>query len=295
MRIRTPTGREVPLMSVTQIDYAPGYATITRTNGLRRVAVSADVDSSRANANEILAEMTTHYFPELQHHYPGLTVAVQGEQKKMRESFTSLEVGFPLAIIGIFIIIATMFRSYAQPFVIMFTVPFGIIGAILGHLIMGFDLSMLSIFGMVALTGVVVNDAIILIERINENIAEGMPFFEAILQGGARRFRAIVLTTLSTVGGLTPMIMETDLQARFLIPMAISLAAGVAFATLLTLVLIPSLMAILSDLRLLYHRLRHGHWVRRVTVEPAHDRHTDLLNTAPANGSPASAPEPAKE
>jgi multidrug efflux pump subunit AcrB len=163
----------------------------------------------------------------------------------------------------------------------MFTVPFGIIGAILGHLLMGFDLSIMSIFGMVALTGVVVNDAIILIERINENIAAGMPFFEAILQGGARRFRAIVLTTLSTVGGLAPMIVETDLQARFLIPMAISLAAGVAFATLLTLVLIPTRMAILSDFRLLYHRLRHGRWPRRVAVEPARDRHTDLLNMAP--------------
>lgn len=281
IRIRTPTGREVPLLSVTDIDYSPGYSTITRTNGLRRVAVSADIDSNKANANEILAELASGYLPDLKRRNPGLMVALQGEQKKMRESFGSLKVGFPLAVLGIFIVIATMFRSYAQPFVILFTVPFGIIGAILGHLLMGFNMSMMSIFGMVALTGVVVNDAIILIERINENIAEGMSFFEAILQGGARRFRAIILTTFSTIGGLAPMIIETDLQARFLIPMAISLAAGVGFATLLTLVLIPSLLAILSDLRLLYHRLRHGRWVRRVAVEPARDRHTDLLNVAP--------------
>jgi len=282
IRIRTPTGREVPLLSVSDIEFAPGYSTITRTNGLRRVAVSADVDSKKANANEILAELAGSYFPVLKHSYPGLMVAVQGEQKKMRESFETLKVGFPLAIIGIFIIIATMFRSYAQPFVIMFTVPFGIIGAILGHLVMGFNLSMLSIFGMVALTGVVVNDAIILIERINANLAEGMPFFEAIIQGGARRFRAIILTTVSTVGGLVPMIMETDLQARGLIPMAISLAAGVAFATLLTLILVPSLLVILSDFRLLYHRLRHGCWVPRVAVEPARDRKKDLLDAAPS-------------
>jgi multidrug efflux pump subunit AcrB len=294
IRIRTPNGREVPLLSVTEIEFSPGYSTITRTNGLRRVAVSADVDGNKANANEILTELASSYFSDLKRRYPGLMVAVQGEQKKMRESFGTLKVGFPLAIIGIFIIIATMFRSYAQPFVILFTVPFGIIGAILGHLLMGFNLSMMSIFGMVALTGVVVNDAIILIERVNENLAEGMSFFEAILKGGARRFRAIVLTTFSTIGGLAPMILETDLQARFLIPMAISLAAGVAFATLLTLVLVPSLLAILSDFRLLYHRLRHGQWVRRVTVEPARDRHKDLLNPPPTTETPPGVPSAEK-
>ncbi|MBW1609510.1 MAG: efflux RND transporter permease subunit, partial [Deltaproteobacteria bacterium] len=206
-----------------------------------------------------------------------LHVALQGEQKKMRESFESLYVGYPMAILGIFIIIATMFRSYAQPFVILFTVPFGIIGAVLGHLLLGYDLSIMSIFGMVALTGVVVNDAIVLIERINENIAEGSSFFDAILIGGARRFRAIFLTSLSTVGGLAPLIMETDLQAKFLIPMALSIAAGIAFATVLTLVLVPSLLALLSDCRLLVHRLKYGFWPKRVDVEPARNRHVDLL------------------
>jgi Cu/Ag efflux pump CusA len=138
---------------------------------------------------------------------------------------------------------------------------------------------------MVALTGVVVNDAIVLIERINENIAEGMPFFDAILNGGARRFRAIVLTSLSTVGGLAPLILETDLQAKFLIPMALSLAAGIAFATVLTLVLVPSLLALLSDFRLLAHRLKYGFWPKlkygfwpkRTDVEPARTRHMDPL------------------
>lgn len=130
---------------------------------------------------------------------------------------------------------------------------------------------------MVALTGVVVNDAIVLIERINENIACGMPFFDAILQGGQRRFRAIFLTTVSTVGGLAPLILETDFQAKFLIPMALSIAAGVAFATILTLVLIPSLLAILNDLRLVIHRYRYGVWPKRLEVEPARNRHHDPL------------------
>lgn len=275
--IRTPAGHEVPLLSVADIYFSPGYSTIIRTNGLRRIAVSADIDTNRANASEIFQELNANYFPQLIHRFPGLSVALQGEQKKMRESFESLYIGFPLAVVGIFIIIATMFRSYTQPFVILFTVPFGIIGAVLAHPVLGFELSIMSIFGMVALTGVVVNDAIVLIERVNENMAEGMPFFEAIIQGGARRFRAIFLTSLSTIGGLAPLIMETDLQARFMIPMALSLAAGVAFATVLTLVLIPSLLAILSDLRLLIHCMRYGVWPKRLDVEPARNRHDDPL------------------
>jgi multidrug efflux pump subunit AcrB len=222
VRIRTRNGHEVPLMSVADISFAPGYSTITRTDGMRRVAISAGVDTTKANANEIFSELSSNFFPQLKRRYPELHLALQGEQKKMRESFDSLYVGYPLAILGMFIIIATMFRSYAQPFIIIFTVPFGIIGAVMGHMLLGYDLSIMSIFGMVALTGVVVNDAIVLIERINENIAEGMPFFDAILNGGARRFRAIFLTSLSTVGGLAPLIMETDLQAKFLIPMALS-------------------------------------------------------------------------
>jgi multidrug efflux pump subunit AcrB len=277
VRIRTPNGLEVPLLSVAEVTYGPGYAAIERVDGMRRVVVSAGVDTTKANAAEIFAELTANYFPELMGKYPGLKVAQQGEQKKMREAFTPLVIGYPMALLGIFIIIATIFRSYAQPVVIMFTVPFGIIGAIIGHLFMGYNLSMISMFGMVALTGVVVNDAIVLIERVNENIAEGMPFFEAIIAGGARRFRAIALTSVSTVGGLAPLIMETDFQARFLIPMALSLAAGVAFATVLTLVLVPSLLAILNDFRLLAHRWRKGYWPKRVDVEPARDRHVDLM------------------
>jgi multidrug efflux pump subunit AcrB len=281
IRIRTPNGREVPLLSVADIWFEPGYSTITRTDGMRRVSVSAAIDNKRANANEIFATLSADFFPKLSDRYPGLYVALQGEKKKMRESIGSLMVGFPLAIFGIFIIIATTFRSYVQPFVIMFTVPFGIIGGILGHLVLGYDLSIMSVFGMVALSGVVVNDAIVLIERVNENLAEGMPFFDAIRAGGARRFRAIFLTTISTVGGLMPLILETDLQAKFMIPMALSLAAGVTFATVLTLVLIPSLLVILNDFRRMVHHLKFGTWPEREAVEPARLRNLDLLSETP--------------
>jgi multidrug efflux pump subunit AcrB len=290
VRIRTVQGNEVPLFSVADYHYSPGYSTITRTDGMRRVAVSANVDTNKANANEIFEELNRDFFHQLERRYAGLHVSLQGEQKKMRESFDSLYVGFPLAILGIFIIIATIFRSYAQPFVIMFTIPFGIIGGILGHLVLGYDLSIMSIFGFVALSGVVVNDAIVLIERINENLAEKMPFFEAVIQGGVRRFRAVILTTLSTVGGLTPLIMETNFQARFLIPMALSLAAGVAFATLLTLVLIPSLLTILNDLRRVVVRIRTGQWATREDVEPSSRRYLDYDQTTGVHNQGHSAP-----
>ncbi len=277
VRVRTRNGHEVPLLSVANVSFSPGFSTIVRTNGMRRVAVSAGLDTNKANADEIFSELSGEFFPQLMKKYSGLSISLQGEKKKMRESFDSLMIGFPLALLGIFIIIATVFRSYIQPFVILVTVPFGIIGGILGHLLLGYNLSMLSIFGLVALSGVVVNDAIVLTERINQNLAEGIRFFDAILHGGARRFRAIFLTTISTVGGLSPLIMEQNMQAKFLIPMALSLAAGVAFATILTLVLLPSLLAILNDFRLLVFRRKNGYWPLREQVEPASTRNVDRL------------------
>ncbi len=273
VRIRTARGRAVPLFSVADVSFEPGYAAISRKDGMRNVAVTAEIDKNRANATEVFAELNRKYFPELRRRYPGIFVSQRGEKKKMAESFGSLYVGYPLALLGIYIIIATMFRSYAQPVVIMLTVPFGIIGAFLGHLLMGFNLSMMSMFGIVALSGVVVNDAIVLIERINVNLAEGQPFAEAVRGAAVRRFRAVFLTTVSTVGGLTPLILEQDLQARFLIPMALSIAAGVAFATLLTLILIPSLLAVLNDARRLSFRLRRGYWPAPEQVEPAARRY----------------------
>lgn len=272
MKIRTAAGLEIPLLSVADIDYGPGFSTITRTDGLRRVAVTADVDPSLANAQEIFADLASNFFPVLKKQHPDLYVSLQGAKKNARESIASLLVSFPLAVFGIYVIVATIFRSYIQPLIILFTIPFGIIGAVAGHILLGYNLSIMSMFGMVALTGVVVNDAIVLIERINENLAEGMEFFEAIKKGGARRFRAILLTTFSTVGGLAPLILETDMQAKFLIPMALSLAAGVAFATVLTLVLIPSLLAIVNDFRRVKAWSRQREWLARESLEPASRR-----------------------
>jgi len=273
MRIRTADGRQIPLLSVADVSFSPGYSTITRTDGMRRVAVSAELDSAKANPSEIMEALEAGAFKDLRNEYPGIRISLQGEKKKMGESFSTLKIGFPVALLGIYIIMATVFRSYIQPAIIMLTVPFGIIGAIAGHLLMGIDLSMMSMFGMVALSGVVVNDAIVMIEAVNQYLAEGLPFFEALRVGGGRRFRAVFLTSITTVGGLMPLIMEKDFQAQFLIPMALSIAAGVAFATVLTLVLIPSLLVILNDFRCLWHRIDAGAWPdAREDVEPARER-----------------------
>ena len=270
VRIRTADGREVPVLAVADMETGPGFASITRIDGLRSIGVSCNVDKKQTPASKIIKDLETTYFPKLLQEHPGIYLEFQGQQKDSTESFDSLIVGFPIALVGIYVIIATIFRSYVQPLIIMLTVPFGIIGAVLGHLLKGVDLSLMSLFGIVALAGVVVNDAIVLIESYNHNIQEGKDVEEALHEAGKRRFRAVFLTTLSTVGGLTPLILETDLQAQFLIPMALSIAAGVAFATLLTLLLIPSLILILSDLRIGWHYLKTGEKTEnRALLEPA--------------------------
>ena len=277
VRIRTQGGQEVPLLSVADVQSSPGISTIVRTNGLRRVTVSAAVDTKRSNATEILAELTQTFFPYLKEKYPELDVSIQGEQRETRDSFGSLLWGFPLALIGIFVIMATTFKSYLQPFVLMFAVPFGIIGAILGHLLMGYNLSLMSVFGMVALAGIVVNDGIVLMERINTNLANGETFFDAVVKAGHRRFRAIFLTSVTTWIGLAPLILETDLQAKFLVPTVLSIAFGGIFSTFLTLLFVPNLLVVLNDFRCLFHRIRYGEWASRETLEPASHRNTDTL------------------
>ncbi|MDK2971558.1 MAG: hypothetical protein PWP23_1313 [Candidatus Sumerlaeota bacterium] len=275
IRIRTADGGEVPLDAVAEVAVEEGYTTINRVDGQRRVRVTADVFNEVANPSEVLEKLSEDLLSEIPSKYPGVTATVEGEKRDSQESFASLKIGFPLAVLAIYLIIATLFRSYLQPAVIMVTVPFGVIGALWGHYFLGFDLTMMSMFGIVALTGVVVNDAIVMIEAINVRLANGMKFVDAIVDGGCRRFRAILLTTATTVGGLTPLIMEDSFQAQFLIPMALTIAAGVGFATVLTLVVIPCLIFILNDLRMLVYFLRYGRMTTRENLEPATHRLDD--------------------
>ena len=187
--------------------------------------------------------------PDLQQENPGLQFSFGGEQQERRETMQSLGINFLIALLGIFGLLGVQFRSYTQPAIIMSAIPFGLIGAVIGHVLMGLNLSFLSAFGVVALTGVVVNDSLIMIDLINRRREGEESLQKVIMESGMRRFRPILLTTLTTFLGLTPMLLETSLQARFLIPMAVSLAFGVLFATVITLILVPSLYMILMDLR----------------------------------------------
>ncbi len=249
MRIRLADGSELPFTNVARIEEGRGFAVINRTDRRRVVTVTADVDERIANANEISRDLRGRALPELVRDFPGLAFDFEGEQREQRESLGSLRLNFVVAQLAIFALLAIPFRSYSQPLIIMSAIPFGLVGAILGHLMMGLDLTMLSMFGMVALTGVVVNDSLILIDLINRSRAEGTSLERAIRESGERRFRPIMLTTATTFLGLTPMIFETSLQARFLIPMAVSLGYGIVFSTAITLILVPVLYRILEDLK----------------------------------------------
>ncbi|MFA7164273.1 MAG: efflux RND transporter permease subunit [Desulfoplanes sp.] len=246
LMLRTTSGKEIPLREAVTMKRGRAYTTIDRHNGRRTVNVTANVIPQR-QANEVLDALVAESLPDLMKKYPGLSYSFEGKQADMRDSITSLVEGLLLALLAIYGLLAVPFRSYAQPLIIMVSIPFGIVGAVLGHLLMGYSLSLMSLFGIVALSGVVVNDSLVLISFANQKRKGGQNAHDAILTSGVVRFRPIILTTLTTFGGLAPMIFETSRQARFLIPMAISLGFGIVFATLITLVLVPSLYMVVVD------------------------------------------------
>ncbi len=264
MRIRLPDGTAVPFGEVARAELGRGFSTIRRTDGQRVIDVTADVDLSRANANEILADAKASVLPEILSAHPRVSYSLEGEQREQRETLVDLGRGYALALIAIFTLLAVPLRSYVQPLVIMSAIPFGFVGALIGHILMGRDMSMVSLIGLVAASGVVVNDSLVLVNWVNERHREGTPLERAVRTAGKARFRPILLTSLTTFAGLLPMMLERSVQAQFLIPMAISLAFGVLFATTITLLLVPAGVLILDDLRALPARLLG----RGVAAEP---------------------------
>jgi multidrug efflux pump subunit AcrB len=254
MIVRTPAGTEVPLREIVEIKRGRAYSSITRHDGRRAVMVTADV-KPRDQTPRILAALTSDILPKLMQKYPGLSFSFEGRQAEQRESLGGLLKGLLAALILIYVLLAIPFKSYTQPLIIMVSIPFGIVGAVMGHLILGYSLSVLSIFGIVALSGVVVNDSLVFIDFANKQRLEGANMHDAVHAAGIQRFRPIILTTLTTFFGLMPMLLETSRQARFLIPMAISLGFGILFATFITLLLLPSLTLILEDLANLRRRI----------------------------------------
>ena len=244
--IRTPGGMDVPLLDVVEVRRGEAFTSINRRDGRRVVSVGMDVEPKRA-MNRVLESIQRDVLPQLRADYPGITWSFQGSQAEMRESTRSLWGGFALAMAVVYALLAVAFRSYLQPLIVMIAIPFGIIGAVIGHILLGYDLSLISLMGVIALSGVVVNDSLIMVDYANRHRGEETAF-TAILQAGMRRFRPIFLTTFTTFGGLTPIILESSRQAYYLIPMAISLGFGIVFATAIILLLVPCLYLILEDL-----------------------------------------------
>ncbi len=268
LMIRTPRGGELPLAQAAEIVRGRAYTQIQRVDQRRIVRVTGDV-ARGTNATEVVGDIEKNVLPRLLSDFPGLRYRLTGEQKSQAETLDALGTGAIIAIIAMFGLLAAAFRSYIQPVIIMSAIPFGLIGAYLGHVLMGYDLSLMSVMGIVALSGVAVNDSLVLVDAANRYRAEGLEPAEAIAAAGGRRFRAILLTSLTTFLGLAPMITETSVQARFLIPMAISLGFGVLFATIITLFLVPSLYLIVEDAK------------RIVVRTPARGAHAADVESAP--------------
>ncbi len=257
MRIRTPSGLRVPFSEVAHADYGQGFSTIRRVDRHRVINVRADAEKKTTDVNAILKEITETELPSILADHPGVSFSLEGESREQAESFSSLLRGFAFVLFAIYCMMAVPFKSYLQPLIVMIVIPFGLVGAVLGHLLVGKTLSLLSVLGMVALAGVVINDSLVLVDYINRRRREGMSLKEAVRESGAARFRPILLTSLTTFAGLTPILLEGSLQAQFLIPMATSLAFGVLFGTLITLVLVPALYIILEDIKHLFIRAWH--------------------------------------
>jgi multidrug efflux pump subunit AcrB len=269
MILQAPNGSEIPLREAVTFERGRAYTTIDRRQGRRIVTVSADA-RPRSKAAQVTAGIKMDVLPALQQKYPGLAFSFEGRQADRRESMQALFNGLKIALVIIFAMLAIPLNSYVQPIIIMLAIPFGMVGAIIGHLIMGYSLSVVSMFGLLALSGVVVNDSLVLVDWANRRRRSGMDSGTAIHEAAIHRFRPILLTTLTTFGGLAPMIFETSRQARFLIPMAISLGYGIIFATVITLLLVPAFYLIVDDVQGLFKsRDKAGHPVGSETGHEA--------------------------
>lgn len=245
----------VPISEVADIEESSGFDTIRRAQQKRAVTVSGEVDRTVNEPSEVLRQLREAFVPKLIEKYPALRVEYLGAAENQAKSFAGLKIAFPVALLMVYMLLAGLFRSYFQPIVVMSVIPFGVQGAIIGHWITGNPFTFLSAIGLVALTGILVNDSLVLVDFINSRVRAGLQPLEASVEGAKLRLRPIVLTTLTTAAGLTPLMFETSFQAKFLIPMAVTLTFGLVFATVLTLIMVPAMNMIFMDL---FHRVRHG-------------------------------------
>ena len=249
MRILTPTGARVPLSEIAYYDIQRGEISINHIDGKRQIKVEADMINSKESASDAIAEIRENIFPKIQAKYPSVSAMYEGQNREAAKTGKSARMVVPIILFLIYAIIAFTFRSYEQPILLLMMIPFSLIGVAWGHWIHGLPVNMLSFLGIIALIGIVVNDGLVLIEKFNANLRRGLKFNDAIIEAGKSRFRPILLTSVTTVAGLAPLIFETSRQAQFLIPMAISVAYGIIIATFLTLLMLPLLLSVGNSLR----------------------------------------------
>jgi multidrug efflux pump subunit AcrB len=255
IRVPDPQGNEHPIEELAEVTLKRGFSEINRVNQRRSITISADLDWKTANASLIIADLQANYMPQLREEYPAVDVLWEGQAEQSRESVGSLMQGFTIAIIAMYVLLVLQFRSYVQPLLILMIVPFGMIGAVWGHAVLGLPLTLFSMFGLVALSGVVINDSIVLIDFINARVREGQRPMDALSEAGQRRFRPIVLTSMTTIAGLIPLMLERSFQAQLLIPMAASLAFGLLVGTALLLFLVPVFYSLYLRAQGLLHEL----------------------------------------
>lgn len=252
LRIETPSGLKVPLLQVAKLIPGMAPSSIIRIDRYRTIKVSSDAIKSELNMGLIQAELK-EFIDELLVQYPSIHYRFEGEAREQRESFGSMGIGLSVMLFVIYGLLAIPFKSYLQPLIVMSVIPFGIIGAVAGHWIMGINLTILSLMGMMALVGVVINDSLVLVDYINNHYKHGKSTLtEAVINAGAARFRPVMLTSLTTFIGLMPLLFEKSTQAQFLIPMAVSLAFGIIFATLITLIMVPINYVLVEKAKLHY-------------------------------------------
>lgn len=236
--------REVAVLNETR-----GFTQIHRSQQKRSVTVYGEIDAAVTRASDVLNKVRLEFVPEIEKRHPSVKIEFLGSADESAKAFGSLAIAFPVAMLLIYTMLAALFKNYFQPLVVMAAIPFGVQGAIVGHWLTDNPMTILSMIGLVALTGIVVNDSLVLVDFINTRVREGMSEFDASLEGSILRLRPILLTTITTVAGLTPLMFEKSFQAKFLIPMAVTLTFGLMFATVLTLLIVPVLNLIFFDLQ----------------------------------------------
>ncbi len=269
MRIRLPNNREYPLNEIADLTIKRGITTINHVNTQRTIKVEADISNPKESVTDLLANIEANILPSLKEQYPDIHFAFEGQSRESAKTAKSARAVIPPVLLLMFIIVVITFRSFSQAFIVYLTIPFGIIGVIWGHFIQGYIVSVLSMFGMIALMGIMVNDSLVLINAMNQLLKQGLPFREALYKAAVSRFRPVLLTSLTTIAGLGPLIFETSFHAQFLAPMAISLAYGLLFATMLTLLMIPALLMILNHIKVFIYGLFSKEQMQPRDVEPA--------------------------